>query len=97
MGKRKDISRQLIWMHPGDHTSEADQLIVKNIRENGRLIGAPSVIVRQFPKGTFTVLSADREWWEDEMRLHSDWNGPIANDSSFFDYLTEAGNRPNDT
>ena len=76
-----------MWIRAGDHRPEAERLIKKNQRENGRLTGDPDVIVRNAPKGLFTVLSADAEWWDEELRLHPDWGTPIKDDGTKFDAL----------
>jgi len=94
--KPKDISNQLVWTRAGDHAAEGERLLAKNRSENGHLTGNPSIIVRKFPKGVFTLLAADSGWWQDEMLLHSEWRGPLKNDASFFDYLDNAGTRRDD-
>jgi hypothetical protein len=91
MVKRRQVSDQIIWTRSGDHRSEGEALIAKNAKENGRLVGNPSVIVRKYPAGTFTVLAADSEWWNDEMKFHDEWTNRGSNASDFFDYLDGAG------
>src|SRR5689334_6679696 len=85
--KRRDS--RLMWIRLGDHRLEAERLMNKNKRENGRLTGDPDVITRNAPKGLFTVLSADAEWWSEEMRLHLDWGRPIKDDGTKFDALDD--------
>ena len=78
-----------MWIRLGDHRREAERLLEKNRRENGRLTGDPDVIARKAPNGLFTVLCADVEWWSEEMRLHPDWGTPIKDDGKKFEALDD--------
>lgn len=96
MAKKKEKlvdSGQLLWVRKGDHVTKAEHLCQKNEKENGRLSGSPTVMLREFPSGTFTVLSADPEWWRDEMRLHIDWDEPLDSSDDFLAYIGERGTR----
>jgi hypothetical protein len=90
MRKRSSKHRRerLTWIRQGDYRRDAELLLEKNKRENNRLTGDPDVIARKSPKGPYTVLCADAEWWSDEMRLHPEWGTPIKDDDgSKFDAL----------
>ena len=84
---------RFIWTQRGDHSREGDRLIEKNLRENGRLVGLPSVIVRKYPGGVFTLLSASGIWWRDEMRLHPAWGEPMRDEADYFDLLDGVGDK----
>ncbi len=91
--KKQDDSQQLVWARKGDHTREADLLLQKNENENGRVVGSPTVILREFPGGIFTVLGADPKWWIEEMRLHPEWGDPSDSSGDFLSFLGDAGVR----
>lgn len=91
--KKQDDSQQLVWVRKGDHVEEVGLLLQKNEKENGRLVGSPTVMLREFPAGIFTVLGADPKWWGEEMRLHTEWSNPVDNNDDFLSFLGDAGAR----
>ncbi len=91
--KKPDDSQQLLWARKGDHVEEVELLLQKNEKGNGRLTGSPTVMLREFPAGIFTLLGADPKWWGDEMRHHTEWGNPVDNNGDFLSRLGDAGVR----
>lgn len=89
--KKRDDLQRLVWVREGDHNEEVELLLQKSEKENGRLMGSPTVMLREFPAGIFTVLGADPIWWREEMRLHPEWGDPSDSNDDFLSRLGDAG------
>jgi hypothetical protein len=87
-------SEQSLWVRRGDHRQDGERLITKCIRENGRLVGEPTVLLREYPKGIATVLSAAGDWWWDEMLLHPEWGDALDDNGAILTILDHKGNKP---
>lgn len=68
---------QPAWWKVGDASAEADRYIATCTKQNGRLVGEPSVVrLPTPPEPAFvTFLVAGGQWWKEHMSIHGARDG----------------------